>query len=80
MAIYFASDFVASLVKNPFEVRKQLIQLYNHNVGLKDIGYLTRITTFPLVLRDVLFRQLMLNFYYLTTDIEHRPALKYTIP
>ena len=35
---------------------------------------------FPLMLRDVSFRAILLGFYYGTTEIEHRPALKYTVP
>lgn len=75
-----ASDVVGSLVKTPFEVRKQLIQMYNHNVSLRDISYLTRVTCFPLISRDVIFRQMMLGVYYLTTSIEHKPMLKYSVP
>jgi len=71
---------VGSLVKTPFEVRKQLIQMYNHNVSIRDISYLTRVTCFPLICRDVLFRQMMLGVYYLTTSIEHKPLLKYSVP
>ena len=71
---------VGSLVKTPFEVRKQLIQMYNHNVSIRDISYLTRVTCFPLICRDVFFRQMMLGVYYLTTSIEHKPLLKYSVP
>ena len=37
-------------------------------------------TWFPLALRDVSFRTLILCFYYATTTIEHKPELKYSIP
>ena len=79
-AIYLASDVVGSFLKTPFEVRKQLIQMYNHNVSIRDISYLTRVTCFPLICRDVIFRQMMLGVYYLTTSIEHKPMLKYSVP
>ncbi len=35
---------------------------------------------FPLAMRDVSFRAIILCFYYATTNIEHKPELKYTIP
>lgn len=34
----------------------------------------------PLMVRDTSFRGIILGSYYLTTDVEHRPILKYTIP
>lgn len=79
-AIYFASDVAGSFVKTPFEVRKQLIQMYNHNTSLGEIAYLTRKTCIPLIARDVIFRQIMIGVYYITTNIEHKPLLKYTVP
>ncbi len=33
-----------------------------------------------LVLRDTGFRGILLCFYYSTTEIEHRPVLRYSIP
>jgi len=35
---------------------------------------------FPLMLRDLSFRSIILGFYYGTTTIEHTPKLKYTVP
>lgn len=35
---------------------------------------------FPLMLRDIGFRAILLGFYYGTTHIEHKPTLKYTVP
>jgi len=32
------------------------------------------------MVRDTSFRGIILGSYYLTTDVEHRPVLKYTIP
>lgn len=32
------------------------------------------------MLRDVSFRAILLGFYYGTTNIEHRPVLKYSVP
>ena len=34
----------------------------------------------PLMARDVGFRAIILGTYYATTDIEHRPVLRYSIP
>lgn len=78
--IYAISDLSASVLKAPFEVRKQLIQMYSKDVAANQIAKLVSITWIPLVMRDVTFRTMMLSFYYLTTDIEHKPHLKYTIP
>ena len=35
---------------------------------------------FPLMLRDLSFRAIILGFYYGFTGVEHKPVLKYTIP
>ena len=44
------------------------------------MSYLTSISCLPLAMRDVIFRQVILATYYLTTNVEHTPLLKYTIP
>jgi hypothetical protein len=74
------SDLTASFVKAPFEVRKQLIQMYSKDISFSHLSTLTAMTWFPLALRDVSFRALILSFYYMTTVIEHKPELRYTIP
>ena len=47
---------------------------------MKHVGYLVGIAWPALLIRDVMFRQIMLTVYYLTTDVEHQPMLKYTMP
>lgn len=74
------SDIIASLMRVPFECRKQLVQMCNYDVDLKLLGRNTYLGAIPLVGRDVLFRQIIFSIYYGTTEIEHRPTLKYTIP
>ena len=78
--IYMCSDITASFLKAPFEVRKQLIQMYSKDISFSHLSQLTAMTWFPLALRDVSFRTLILIFYYATTNIEHKPELKYSIP
>ena len=34
----------------------------------------------PLMARDVVFRSVILGTYYGSTEIEHKPCLKYSIP
>ena len=38
--IYAMSDFAASFMKVPFEVRKQLIQMYSKDIILTDLAKL----------------------------------------
>ena len=40
LLIYGVSDFVAALAKAPFEVRKQLIQLYSKDIPTKHLAKL----------------------------------------
>ena len=35
---------------------------------------------FPLMTRDIIYRSILLSFYYGTTSISHEPKLKYTVP
>jgi hypothetical protein len=78
--IYLASDFSASFAKLFFETRKQLIQMqiYEHPLGA--IAKASALGWFPLMVRDLSFRSIILGFYYGTTTIEHQPKLKYTVP
>ena len=80
MIIYLASDACASLAKIPFETRKQLVQMSNYNIELKIITRNAYYGMMPLMARDVIFRSIILGTYYGTTDIEHKPSLKYSIP
>ena len=80
MAIFLASDVFASVAKLPFETRKQLVQMCNYDISLKLIGRNAALGLIPLMARETSFRTIILGTYYLTTDIEHRPVLKYTIP
>lgn len=78
--IYLTSDFTASLTKIFFEARKQLIQMQIYESPLAQIGRASYLGWFPLMLRDISFRAIILGFYYGSTSIHHEPKLKYTIP
>ena len=80
MAIYLASDLIASTFKLPFEARKQLVQMCNYDIDLKLISRNAYLGLIPLLLRDFTFRGIILGTYYLSTDIEHRPVLRYSVP
>ena len=80
MGIFMMADLVASITKLPFETRKQLVQMSNYEISLKHISRNAYLGLAPLIARDTSFRFIILSTYYLTTDIEHRPVLKYTIP
>lgn len=80
LAIFTASDFCASLTKVIFEVRKLQIQMYNHDQQLGPLASAAIKSWMPLMLRDVLFRFIHLSFFYLTTNVEHKPKLLYTVP
>lgn len=54
--------------------------MYTTDIQVTKLAKLISISWFPLAIRDVGFRTIMLSFYYLTTDIQHKPLLKYTIP
>ena len=71
--IYATSDFFASFTKIQFEVRKQLIQMYTRDSSIAQLAKASSICWFPLMLRDVGFRTLVLSFYYATTEVQHKP-------
>ena len=52
----------------------------NYDIDLKLIGRNAYLGLTPLIIRETTFRGIILSTYYLTTDIEHRPVLKYSIP
>ena len=52
----------------------------NYNVELKTIGRNAYYGLGALTARETLFRTIILGTYYATTEIEHKPVLKYTIP
>ena len=78
--IYAASDFVGSFAKVQFEVRKQLIQMWTKDASLTHIANATKAAWFPLMMRDVTFRAIILTSFYATTDVEHNPIQKYSMP
>lgn len=39
-----------------------------------------QLSWFPLMLRDTGFRTILLTLYYATTDVQHKPIQKYTMP
>ena len=51
----------------------------NYNISLQLIARNSMYGICPLMLRESSFRFLMLGSVYLTTDIEHRPVLKYSV-
>jgi hypothetical protein len=52
----------------------------NYNIELKTLSRNAYYGIAPLMVRDVSFRFIILSSYYSTTDIEHKPSIKYTIP
>ena len=80
MAIYLSSDFLASIVKLPFETRKQLVQMANYDLEMKVITRNAWAASGALMARDLTFRSIILGTYFATTNIEHRPVVKYTVP
>ena len=80
MLIYLTADVFASVARLPFETRKQLVQMSNYQIELSVIWRNAYYGVVPLMARDVLFRSIILGTYYATTDIEHKPCLKYSIP
>ena len=80
MVVYMISDTFASITKLPFECRKQLVQMSNYDIDAKLILRNSYYGMMPLIARDVGFRSIILGTYYATTDIEHRPVLRYSIP
>ena len=52
----------------------------NYDIDLKLITRNSYYGLMPLMARDVCFRAIILGSYYATTDIEHRPVLRYSIP
>lgn len=60
--IYAVSDITASFVKAPFEVRKQLIQMYSKDIQLQHLTRLVAVSWLPLAMRDTTFRTIILSF------------------
>ena len=52
----------------------------NYDIDLKLITRNAALGMIPLIARDFTFRSIILGTYYMTTNIEHRPTLKYSIP
>ena len=80
LVIFLASDLAASFARFPFEARKQMVQMSNPDIQLKILGRNAAYGLIPLIARDTSFRAIILGTYYATTDVEHRPVLKYSIP
>ena len=80
MFIFLLADVAATITKLPFETRKQLVQMANYDIELKILTRNAYLGLVPLMVRDVTFRFLLLGSYYATTNIEHKPQLKYTVP
>jgi hypothetical protein len=80
LIIYLSSDFTASVAKVFLEARKQLIQMQIYEQPLPAIARAAALGWFPLMFRDLAFRTILLGTYYGTTEMQHEPKLKYTIP
>ena len=80
LIIFSCSDVVATFFKLPFEARKQLVQMANYNLDLKIIMRNSQYALMPLMFRDVFFRFTIQSTYYLTTHVEHKPILRYSVP
>lgn len=78
--IYLTSDFTSSFARVFFETRKQLIQMCIYDASIGSMMYASYLGWFPLMFRDVAFRAILLGAYYGTTEIQHRPVMKYTVP
>jgi len=52
--------------------------IYDASIG--SMMYASYLGWFPLMFRDVAFRAILLGAYYGTTEIQHRPVMKYTVP
>ena len=80
MAIFLASDLAASITRLPFETRKQLVQMANYDLDMSVIVRNSKAAIIPLMARDISFRFILLSTYYSTTQIDHEPKLKYSVP
>ena len=80
MLIYLSSDFLSSLARIFFETRKQLVQMCIYDSSIQQMLRASWLGWFPLVARDLTFRFILLSWYYGTTDVQHRPVLKYSVP
>jgi hypothetical protein len=80
MAIYLCSDFTGSFSKILFETRKQLIQMFTKDSSMSAILRASLLGWPALAARDTVYRGILLGFYYGTTNIEHKPMLRYSIP
>ena len=56
------------------------MQMCNYDIDLKLITRNAYLGLVPLLARDFIFRGIILSTYYLSTDIEHRPVLRYSVP
>ena len=54
--------------------------MYTHDTPIGELGRAAAVCWFPLMMRDVLFRSMIIGSYYATTDIRHKPVQKYTMP
>ena len=80
MIIFLLSDIAASLTKFPLEARKQMVQMANYEIRLNTLMRNAYLGLVPLMVRDVSFRFMILGSYYATTNIDHKPQLKYSVP
>lgn len=77
--IFSCSDLCASFARIFFEVRKQLLQMCNQRILISEVLSGCYLGLAPLILRDFIFRTSLLGVFYGTTEIVHRPALKFAL-
>jgi len=54
--------------------------MYTHDSSIQAITRASIMGWPALAMRDTVYRGILLGFYYGTTNIEHKPMLKYSIP
>lgn len=78
---FLLSDIAKATVFLPFEARKQRIQLGQKvaDLGVGDISKYMLRAYFPMVIKDVIFRIVILSSFLFTLNVEHKPVLKYNL-
>ena len=52
----------------------------NYDIDMKVILRNTYFGFIPLLVREISFRAIVLSTFYLSTNIEHKPILRYSVP
>lgn len=91
LVCFGVADGFSTVIRLPFEVRKQLLQMNDKDIGLKKMFNAMRRSLFPCFIRDIVFRTsylilhdvfLIKNYYYYkifgNMDQEQRTMLRAT--